>query len=188
MGQAAPPQSRAVGHRLCRGSGGFLQGLEYVTDTFDRPAQAQQLTTLALLVGLPVVLVTARYHGDQGRQRVSAAELSIIALLFLVGGGIFWRYDQVSGTPSTTAATTPLPATASGASAAAPEKSIAVLPFVNMSGDADNEYFSDGISEEILNVLAQVQDLSVAARSSRCGWCSRAACASRPTAYASRHS
>jgi len=44
--------------------------------------------------------------------------------------------------------------------------SIAVLPFVNMSGERDNEYFSDGISEEILNVLAQIPKLQVAARTS----------------------
>lgn len=44
--------------------------------------------------------------------------------------------------------------------------SIAVLPFVNMSGEKDNEYFSDGISEEILNVLAQIPKLQVAARTS----------------------
>ncbi len=43
---------------------------------------------------------------------------------------------------------------------------IAVLPFVNMSGEAANEYFSDGISEEILNVLAGTQELQVAARTS----------------------
>jgi TolB-like protein len=45
-------------------------------------------------------------------------------------------------------------------------KSIAVLPFVNMSDDAGNEYFSDGISEEILNALAKVKDLQVAGRTS----------------------
>ncbi len=45
-------------------------------------------------------------------------------------------------------------------------KSIAVLPFVNMSEDANNEYFSDGISEEILNALAKVQELQVAGRTS----------------------
>ncbi|MDH4029435.1 MAG: tetratricopeptide repeat protein [Chromatiales bacterium] len=45
-------------------------------------------------------------------------------------------------------------------------KSIAVLPFVNMSDDASNEYFSDGLSEELLNVLAQVDGLRVAARTS----------------------
>ncbi len=47
-----------------------------------------------------------------------------------------------------------------------PEKSIAVLPFVNMSGDAAQDYFSDGISEELLHRLAQVSELHVAARTS----------------------
>lgn len=46
------------------------------------------------------------------------------------------------------------------------EKSIAVLPFVNMSADPENEYFSDGISEEILTALTHVEGLSVTARSS----------------------
>ena len=46
------------------------------------------------------------------------------------------------------------------------DRSIAVLPFVNMSDDASNEYFSDGISEEILNALAKVEDLKVAGRTS----------------------
>ncbi|HSC11735.1 MAG TPA: hypothetical protein VLC97_12235 [Rhodanobacteraceae bacterium] len=45
-------------------------------------------------------------------------------------------------------------------------KSVAVLPFVNMSGDPKNEFFSDGITEEILNALAQIADLKVAARTS----------------------
>jgi TolB-like protein len=49
---------------------------------------------------------------------------------------------------------------------AAGPKTIAVLPFVNMSGEKDNEYFSDGISEEILNVLAQTPGLQVPARTS----------------------
>ena len=148
------------------GAWGFLQGLEYVTDTFQWPGQIQQLATLAMLIGLPVVLVTAWYHGDQGRQRVSAAELIIITLLFLVGGGIFWRYDQAGQAPSPAAASLEQHGTAPGVPAAVAEKSIAVLPFVNMSGDAENEYFSDGISEEILNVLARVPELSVAARTS----------------------
>ena len=45
-------------------------------------------------------------------------------------------------------------------------KSIAVLPFLNMSNDTNNEYFSDGLSEELLNLLAQIPDLKVAARTS----------------------
>ncbi|MEH6550943.1 MAG: hypothetical protein V7711_07270 [Pseudomonadales bacterium] len=47
-----------------------------------------------------------------------------------------------------------------------PETSIAVLPFINMSGDVENEYFSDGISEEILDGLAKVNGLRVVARTS----------------------
>jgi TolB-like protein/DNA-binding winged helix-turn-helix (wHTH) protein len=46
------------------------------------------------------------------------------------------------------------------------DKSIAVLPFVNMSDDAGNEYFSDGLSEELLNLLARIPELKVAARTS----------------------
>ena len=54
---------------------------------------------------------------------------------------------------------TPIPAVS-----AIPEKSIAVLAFANMSADKDNEYFSDGVAEEILNSLANVKDLKVAGR------------------------
>ena len=46
------------------------------------------------------------------------------------------------------------------------KKSVAVLPFVNMSEEASNEYFSDGLSEELLNLLAKVPELHVAARTS----------------------
>jgi TolB-like protein/Tfp pilus assembly protein PilF len=148
------------------GAWGLLQGLEYVSSTFDWPRQIQQFATLGLLIGLPVVLVTAWYHGDQGRQRVSAAELIIITLLFLVGGGIFWRYDKASDAPSSATAPLEPAGVAANATADIPDKSIAVLPFVNMSGDPDNEYFSDGISEEILNVLAGTRELQVAARTS----------------------
>jgi DNA-binding winged helix-turn-helix (wHTH) protein len=47
-----------------------------------------------------------------------------------------------------------------------PEPSIAVLPFANLSTDKENEYFSDGLAEEIMNALTRVQGLKVIARSS----------------------
>jgi len=56
--------------------------------------------------------------------------------------------------------------TASAPAFAPPPHSIAVLPFVNMSGDPKQDYFSDGLSEELLNSLASVRDLRVAARTS----------------------
>jgi TolB-like protein/tetratricopeptide (TPR) repeat protein len=151
------------------GAWGLLQGLAYVSATFNWPLQLQQLATLALLTGLPIVLVMAWYHGDKGQQRVTAAELTIIALLFLLGGGIFWRYDRASSVaaPADASAQTPgSPSSAAPELSAVSARSIAVLPFVNMSGEPANEYFSDGISEEILNVLARVPELSVAARTS----------------------
>jgi TolB-like protein len=149
------------------GAWGLLQGLEYVTSTFDWPRQVQQFATLGLLIGLPVVLVTAWYHGDQGRQRVSAAELTIITLLFLVGGGIFWRYDKASDAPSpTTASGTTDPAAVPAADAKIAAASIAMLPFADLSQSGDQGYFSDGMAEEILNVLARVKGLQVASRTS----------------------
>jgi len=55
---------------------------------------------------------------------------------------------------------------AAAAKNTAPEKSLAVLPFVNMSADPENEFFADGITEEILNALATIPDLRVAGRTS----------------------
>ena len=46
------------------------------------------------------------------------------------------------------------------------QPSIAVLPFANMSGDKEHEYFSDGLAEEIINALAQIPGLKVIARTS----------------------
>ncbi|RPH63481.1 MAG: hypothetical protein EHM89_03895 [Acidobacteria bacterium] len=140
---------------------GFLQGLEYVSDAFQWPAQLRQIALLALLIGMPVVLVLAWYHGDRGEQRVGGAEFIIITLLFLAGGGIFWLYERGDETPTVAdrvdvALAPPVPTA----------KSIAVLPFVNMSEDAGNEYFADGLSEELLNLLAKISELRVAARTS----------------------
>jgi len=83
------------------------------------------------------------------------------------GGGVS---DEGSGTEAVVDETLEIqtdPASlAAGKFAPAPERSIAVLPFVNMSGSQENEYFSDGLTEELLNVLAKMDGLRVAARTS----------------------
>ncbi len=78
--------------------------------------------------------------------------VGILALLSLLLAKWFW--------PSESAAPALEPVVAAG------DASIAVLPFVNMSPDADNEFFADGISEELLNVLVGIEGLKVASRTS----------------------
>src|SRR5688572_18750148 len=82
------------------GSWGFLQGLEYLSVTYDWPRQIQQLVTLALLIGLPIVLVLAWYHGDRGQQQITTPELAILTLLLLLGGGVFWWVGRLPVAPS----------------------------------------------------------------------------------------
>ena len=70
---------------------------------------------------------------------------------------------SLPGTSKETAAVATAPAARQSAVDTS-ERSIAVLPFVNQSSDAENEYFSDGIAEEIINMLARIDGLRVAAR------------------------
>ena len=146
------------------GAWGFLQGLEYISEAFGWPGQLRQVAILALLIGLPIVLVIAWYHGDRGEQRVSGTELAILTLLFVLGGAIFWRYEHAQQTS---------PATAPSASVAASSpatveqgSSIAVLPFENRSAKQDDVFFVDGIHDDILTQLSKVAALKVISRTS----------------------
>ena len=143
-----------------------------------------------LMLGFPLALVLAwafEVTPDGVRRSVAAtpAEIDSIVVqpasgrwpsgvLALVGLGLLltsaWWVGRRSGADPTAAADGTLERDsvrlALGAPAADPRPSIAVLPFVNMSDDQDQEYFSDGITEEILTVLAKLSGLRVAARSS----------------------
>ena len=143
---------------------GLLQGLAYLSAVFQWPAQLQRPATTVFLVGLPVALVLAWYHGDRGHRRVSGREFAILTVLLLLGGGMFWWVGRTPVHPQVADVTTKSPARSPAATSTG--TSIAVLPFINMSGDKDNEYFSDGISEELLNVLVRVKGLGVASRTS----------------------
>ena len=154
----------------------FLQGVDIVAQQFAWPDSVQRATTLALVLGFFVTLLLAWYHGEQGRQRVSGTELLLIALVLGFGGGFLW---WVSGSPrepvhalaagsspararsATTRTGLPVPATAT-----VPEKSVAVLPFANESGDKNEQFFSDGLSEDLITALSQFPGLKVINRSS----------------------
>ena len=89
--------------------------------------------------------------------------IPLIALLLVLGGGAVWYFEGTSDAP----AAKPVPATVPAVTAAAPnEKSIAVLPFADMSAGKDQEYFADGLSEELLNLLAKLPELRVIGRTS----------------------
>ncbi len=119
-------------------------------------------TTLGLLaVGFPIALIFSWFYEitpqgislekdvdpQESITHVTGRRLEFIVISLLCAGLILFAYDKWWIGPP-------------------PEKSIAVLPFTNMSADPDQEYFSDGISEELLNVLAQFPGLRVAARTS----------------------
>src|SRR5206468_12356979 len=128
--------------------------------------QTMRFVIIALSIGLFVALVLAWYHGERGTQRVTGTELLILALLLAIGGGFLWRFAGASHERNVTFAVTPAPAATSVVSALAPipEKSIAVLPFENLSDEKSNAYFADGIQDEILTKLASIGDLKVISR------------------------
>src|SRR5262249_45183800 len=97
-------------------------------------------------------------------QRVTGTELFIIGLLLAVGGGFLWRFAIASRTGSNQVVSAPNESKPSEPAVAIPEKSIAVLPFENLSSDKENAYFADGIQDEILTRLAKVADLKVISR------------------------
>src|SRR6478736_1150247 len=70
----------------------FLQGIDIVAQQFAWPEVVRRGITLALVVGFFLMLVLAWYHGERGAQRVTGAELLILALLLAVGGGLLWRF------------------------------------------------------------------------------------------------
>lgn len=97
----------------------------------------------------------------------AAAAIAAAACAYLFADKLWFPRRTVPRVPSTAAAaqqTAPASGTALGFNP--PAHSIAVLPFVNMSGDKEQEYFSEGLTEELLNSLSRINELQVAARTS----------------------
>jgi adenylate cyclase len=140
----------------------LLHGAEMLGSSLGWSHSLLRLFTLLLILGVPLVIIVSWYHGARGLRRVSGTELMIIAALLAVGGVLLLRDSRTehaaANATSATAdrETTPAPSAAS----------IAVLPFSDLSAEGNQGYFSDGIAEEILNVLAHTGGLKVASRTS----------------------
>jgi TolB-like protein/Flp pilus assembly protein TadD len=132
---------------------------------------AIRLVIFVTALGFPVALITAWAFEltPEGVKRTEAADaarqhsrggvwIAVVLIAATLSLGLFFlgRYTAGTSTPRSSE-----PATASN-----PQKSIAVLPLVNTSGDPANEYFSDGLSEELIAVLAKIPGLKIIGRSS----------------------
>ena len=149
----------------------LLQFADVILDNIEAPTWVFQAILLLLVIGLPVALIFAwafeltpeglKKESDVDRSEsithVTGRKLDfmIIGVLAIAVG--FLLVDKLYLSEG---------ATATDEIIATERKSIAVLPFVNMSEDPNNEYFADGISEEILNLLANIPELRVTSRSS----------------------
>ena len=163
-----------------------LQVADVILNNIIAPGWVFHVLLLFLAIGFPFAVFFAwafeltpeglKKEKDVDRSksitRVTGRKLDYGVIAVLVLALAYFTFDKFVLDPSRDAelvqATTEAvaeQATESG-KAEITDKSIAVLPFVNMSNDPDQEYFSDGISEELLNVLAQFPGLKVAARTS----------------------
>jgi len=151
------------------GAWALLQVLDLAADSYHWPDVVMHLAFGAMVLGLVVTVLLAWYHGERGVQRVTGVELLILAGVFAIGGFLLWREAGVMSAPAAPSAPARAASIAAASSTPAlpvPAKSIAVLPFANLSGDKTQDYFSDGISEDLLNLLARIPQLQVTARTS----------------------
>jgi TolB-like protein/Tfp pilus assembly protein PilF len=141
-----------------------------VLPQFDLPAWAPRMVTLLVALGFPIALVMAwaldvTPEGVRVDASSKGSKPLIAVAVALVALALGWYYRGHVGTPASTPAAVAA-APAAPAVSAAPQKSIAVLAFTDLSPEHNQEYFSDGMAEEILNALAQVKDMKVAGRTS----------------------
>lgn len=158
------------------------QGIAQVLPVFDVPNWAIRLVVLFIIIGLPIALALAWMFEltPQGIKRTetadampeSARQKKRTWIYVVVVGGLFSIGLFFLGRYIASRNATPHPASEQlrrgeqSEAATIPQKSIAVLPFDNLSRDPDNAYFTEGVQDEILTRLAKVADLKVISRTS----------------------
>jgi TolB-like protein/Tfp pilus assembly protein PilF len=140
----------------------LLHGVQMLRETFEWPLLIPRLTVFGLVLGTPVAMTLAWYHGHRARNRVSGAELSILIALLFVAGSVLWWLSRA--TPERGVASAP--AAVATVTFTPPPHSIAIVPFVDLSEKKDQGYFADGMAEEIIDLLIKVPDLKVIGRTS----------------------
>jgi TolB-like protein len=137
-------------------------GVVLTSEAFGWPEAVLRVSMLLLILGLPVVMTFAWYHGERSSRHFSTAEMTIVSLLLVIGSILFYAFVQ----PHQEAAASVTSPQRSAAATPQSGISLAVLPFVNLSSDKDQEFFSDGMTDEITSALAKVRNLSVVGRTS----------------------
>jgi adenylate cyclase len=156
-------------------------------DSFGAPDWVMKMIITVLMLGFPIAMVLAwayemtpeglrRDSGEDEGRSASTSKLDRTITIALVAALGYFAYDKfvldpqrdaalMEAVSQQTAEIIPDPVQTEQSPETA-DQSIAVLPFVNMSDDSSNEYFSEGLSEELLNLLVRIPELKVAARTS----------------------
>jgi TolB-like protein len=165
----------------------ILQGADFILEVIDAPSWILQVFVLVAAIGLPIVLIFSWVfemtpeglkRGSQvdpsqsitpqtGRKldRIIIAFLALAVVALLVDRFLF-SGPEVKQPQAAPINITVDPTNLDNAVSVASRLSVAVLPFLALSNGPDDEYFADGLTEEILNSLAQLPELLVTARTS----------------------
>ena len=149
----------------------LAQVAEFAFENFGAPDWVLKSVIVILLLGLPIAIVFAwafemTAEGIKREKEVDRSQsitpqtgkkLDRVIIAVLVVALAWFAWDKFGGSPEPAATAT---------EASVSDKSVAVLPFVAMSNGPDDEFFADGMTEEILNSLAQLPELLVTARTS----------------------
>jgi TolB-like protein/Tfp pilus assembly protein PilF len=117
---------------------------------YSLPTKIFDVLFVSLLCGLPAALIRTWYRATGEKQRIQKKEIAAYSLLFAIA----------------TATSIRIISTPSKLKYSPEEKSVAVLPFKNFSDSKEDEYFSDGVTEDIITQLSKVGDLMVISRTS----------------------